>query len=239
MAERDDRRLDALRRQVKRQVEKQDSPRQLAAAFAGLFAEHFRPYVGDPVGFAEELVDPDTGQLFELYPAERRFLEEALRPTAAGGLPFSELVFSAPKKSGKTTLAAIALLYVARVIGGRGAECYCVANDFDQAQGRVFKMAARILEASPVLQGKAEVLVDRIVWPDGVTITALASDFAGAAGMNPTMIVFDELWGYVSERSRRLWDECVPVPTRPVSVRLTTTYAGFEGESDLLEGLRC
>jgi phage terminase large subunit-like protein len=29
----------------------------------------------------------------------------------------------------------------------------------------------------------------------------------------------------------------VPVPTRKVSVRLTVTYAGFEGESDLLEGL--
>ena len=29
----------------------------------------------------------------------------------------------------------------------------------------------------------------------------------------------------------------VPVPTRKVSVRLTVTYAGFEGESELLEGL--
>jgi hypothetical protein len=29
----------------------------------------------------------------------------------------------------------------------------------------------------------------------------------------------------------------VPVPTRKVSARLTTTYAGFEGESQLLEGL--
>jgi hypothetical protein len=29
----------------------------------------------------------------------------------------------------------------------------------------------------------------------------------------------------------------IPVPTRRVSVRLTTTYAGFEGESKLLEDL--
>src|SRR5207249_7215555 len=48
---------------------------------------------------------------------------------------------------------------------------------------------------------------------------------------------FDELWGYMSERAHRLWDEMVPVPTRAVSVRLTITYAGFEGESDLLEAL--
>jgi hypothetical protein len=29
----------------------------------------------------------------------------------------------------------------------------------------------------------------------------------------------------------------VPVPTRKISVRLTVTYAGFEGESKLLEDL--
>ena len=72
----------------------------------------------------------------------------------------------------------------------------------------------------------------------GSTITALASDYAGAAGSNPSFITFDELWAYTSERSRRLWDELSPaVPTRLVSVRLTTTYAGYDGESELLWGL--
>jgi hypothetical protein len=37
--------------------------------------------------------------------------------------------------------------------------------------------------------------------------------------------------------SHRLWDELVPVPTRQTACRLTVTYAGFEGESSLLEGL--
>ena len=49
--------------------------------------------------------------------------------------------------------------------------------------------------------------------------------------------MFDELWAFTSERSRRLWDELVPPPTRQVACRLTTTYAGFEGESLLLEEL--
>ena len=61
----------------------------------------------------------------------------------------------------------------------------------------------------------------------------MPADYAGAAGASPSIVVFDELWGYVSERSRRLWDELVPVPTRQVSVRLTVTYAGFEGESEV------
>ena len=69
------------------------------------------------------------------------------------------------------------------------------------------------------------------------TITAIPSNFATAAGGNQNISVFDELWAFTSERSRRLWDELVPPPTRQVACRLTTTYAGFEGESLLLEEL--
>lgn len=194
---------------------------------------------GDPVAFVSEvLIDPETGQPFQLYPAQVRFLREALTPTADGRLPFPELVFSAPKKSGKTATAAMATLYVVICLGGRYAEAYCVANDFDQAQGRVFQAVVRIIEASPLLRGSAKVTANKVEFlSTGSTITAIASDFAGAAGANPTITVFDELWGYTSERSRRLWDEMIPVPTKTVSVRLTVTYAGFEGESELLEDL--
>jgi hypothetical protein len=71
----------------------------------------------------------------------------------------------------------------------------------------------------------------------GAAICTVASNYASAAGANPTISVFDELWAYSSERSRRLFDEMVPPPTRKVTCRLTTTYAGFEGESALLEDL--
>jgi hypothetical protein len=63
----------------------------------------------------------------------------------------------------------------------------------------------------------------------------LASDAASAAGANPVITCFDELWGYTSERSRRLWDEMVPPPTRKIACRLAISYAGFSGESLLLE----
>ncbi len=195
-------------------------------------------YVGDPLAFFEALTNPETGKPFEVYDVEARFLREAFTLTEQGALPYPELVFSAPKKSGKTTIAAVAVLYVVRVLGGRFAEAYCVANDFDQAQGRVFQQCARLIEASPLLRGTAKITGEVITFPDtGATITALPADYAGAAGANPNITVFDELWAYVSESARRLFDEMVPVPTRRVSVRLTVTYAGFEGESTLLEEL--
>jgi phage terminase large subunit-like protein len=193
----------------------------------------------DPIEFVRTaLVDPETGAPFALSPAQETFLREGFTPCRDGSLPYPELVFSAPKKSGKSTTAAMAALFTILALGGPYAEGYCVANDFEQAQGRVFTQIARIVAASPLLAPSARLYTNRIEFPStGASISAIASDYAGAAGANPTITVFDELWGYTSERSRRLWDEMVPVPTRKVSVRLTVTYAGFEGESELLEDL--
>jgi len=113
-----------------------------------------------------------------------------------------------------------------------------LANDEDQSVGRVFRAISRIISASPLLVDSADILSKEIELPStGATIQALASDAPGSAGANPNCIVFDELWGYTSERSHRLWDEMIPPPTRKVACRLTVTYAGFEGESDLLEKL--
>ena len=108
----------------------------------------------DPVAFIEEVLrDPETGRPFKLYGAEKRFLRKALKVTRAGRLPFPELLFSAPKKSGKTAFAAMITIYVIVVLGGRFAEAYCVANDLEQAQGRVFAAIVRIVEASPFFEG--------------------------------------------------------------------------------------
>ena len=192
----------------------------------------------DPVAFIREvLVDPETGAPFELYPAQERFLREAFTLKGDGRLPYPEIVFSAPKKSGKTATAAIATIYVIVCLGGPYAEGYCVANSFDQAQGRVFQAISRIIEASPLLKHSATIRANYIEFRStGATITAIPSDYGSAAGSNPTIIAFDELWAYVGEAAHRLFDEMVPVPTRKISARLTVTYAGFEGESNLLEG---
>ena len=192
----------------------------------------------NPVAFMERLVDPETGKRFKLLPAEREFLEHALATDRDGRLLYPEMIYGAIKKSGKTGFAAIFVITLLLLYAGRYAEAYCVANDLEQAQGRVFEMCRRIVEASPSLRRAAKITGDRIVFPaTGATIRALASDFASAAGGHPTISVFDELWGYASERARRLYDELVPVPTRKISCRLVVSHAGFEGEGQLLQEL--
>jgi phage terminase large subunit-like protein len=144
----------------------------------------------DPIKFIETvLYDPETGKPFVLLPAERDFLRYAFQLDADGHLLYSEQVFAAPKKSGKTGFAALHGLTTILLFGGHFAEGYCLANDFEQASSRVFQAIRRIVEASPLLKRTARITADRIVFPDfrNAMITAITSDYTSAAGANPTI----------------------------------------------------
>jgi len=55
-----------------------------------------------PIEFIREvLVDPETGQPFVLYPAQERFLREALTPGPDGRLPYAEMVTLARRSPGR------------------------------------------------------------------------------------------------------------------------------------------
>lgn len=127
--------------------------------------QEVRRWRRDPIAFiAEVLRDPETGQRFDLYEAEERFLREAFTPDGAGCLPCPEIVFSAPKKAGKTAFAAMATIYMVVALGGPYAKAYCVANDFEQAQGRMFAAIQRIIEASPLLRSSARITANKITF---------------------------------------------------------------------------
>lgn len=192
----------------------------------------------DPVAFVEEcLRDPETNRPFVLYPEQKTFLKHAFELTAEGKMRYTELVFSAGKKSGKTGLAAMMVIYTAVLLAPRGGEIYCLANDHEQSMSRTFKAVAEILKVSP-LRNSVDVTASKITFrPTGTTITAVANDFAGFSGANPTLNVFDELAYFSSESSRRLFDEAIPSPARRISFRLSVSTAGFDGEPSPLRDL--
>ena len=173
---------------------------------------------------------------FVLLDAERAFLKHAFATVPDGRLLYPEQIYSCPKKSGKTTFAAIFVITIVLLFGGEYAEAICAANDREQSVGRVFAAIKRIIECSPLLRDEAKIIADKITIV-GAVISAIPSNYASAAGANPVVTVFDELWAYSVERLRRLFDELVPPPTRQIACRLTVTYAGFEGEGTLLEEL--
>jgi phage terminase large subunit-like protein len=198
----------------------------------------FDSWIANPESFIECLIDPDTNKPFVLLKCERTFIANMFRLDADGKMLFPDLIYSAGKKTGKTTFGAILVITMIVLFGGRNAEGYCCANDYDQAEGRVFEMCKRIILATPFLKDEVKITAGRIVFiGTNSIITAIPSDAASAAGGAPTITVFDEIWGMRSERARRLRDEMVYTPTRKVSCRLVVSYAGFSGESELLEEL--
>jgi phage terminase large subunit-like protein len=191
----------------------------------------------DPISFIDTvLINPETRELFVLHDAERSFLKHAFATGTDGRLLYPEQIFSCPKKSGKTTFAALFVITIVLLFGGAYPEAICAANDREQSIGRVFAEIRRIMECSPMLFAEAKINADKITIA-GATIIAISNNYASAAGSNPVVAVFDELWAYTHERSRRLFDELVPPPTRKIACRLIVTYAGFEGESNLLQEL--
>jgi phage terminase large subunit-like protein len=128
----------------------------------------------EPTAFiAEVLRDPETDQPFELLPAQKQFFAHAWSRNGDGRLLYPEQVYACPKKSGKTATAAMHLLTTSLLYGGPFAEAYAVANDFEQAQGRVFEACRRIVEASPYLRREANITANKITFPaTGASITA-------------------------------------------------------------------
>jgi phage terminase large subunit-like protein len=189
---------------------------------------------GDIVAWAEQnFYIPEPARPIVLEPHQKALLRLVEARDPDGLHRYRTVVYSTPKKSGKTTIAALIARFRGET-GGRYQELYCVANDLEQAQGRVFQAARASIELSPGWRrhwktGERELHH----LPSASVIKAIANDYKGEAGANPSLTVWTELWGYESERSRRLWEELTPVPTRD-STRLIETYAGFDGESDLL-----
>lgn len=179
---------------------------------------------------------PETQAPIELLPHQVSILNYALSEEHN----YQTIIYSTVKKSGKTAIAALVARWIAETWGK--AEVLSLANDLEQSRGRVYAKALESIELTPgysrprrELPGLWKIIEREATYlPTGSIIRAVSSDYRGEAGSNPTATFWSEGWGYVSEASRRLWDELTPVPTRRRSIRFVETYAGYEDESELL-----
>lgn len=183
---------------------------------------------------------PETNYKIRLQPVQKCFLRYGFENP---NQEFTTYLYSTIKKSGKSAIAGLVGRYKAEFSGPK-AEIYYIANSKDQAKDRSYESALTSLELSPgfnrdkrELPGKWKIVVREATHiPTDSFMRAIATDYEGAAGGNPTATFFTELWSFTSERMKRLWDELTPVPTRR-SIRYVETYAGFKDESEILWGL--
>lgn len=192
-----------------------------------------------PIEWMEaKFIDPISKKLLRLEPHQKRILRHALRMDADGNSKYSLIIWSEPKKSGKTTVAAAVGAWVACNIETPN-EVSCLANDKEQSAGRIYANMVPTLQRlgwqiPPTERGKRD--RPTAYGPNGTIVKAITTDYEKEAGANQGLSLWSELWAYDSERLNRLWEEMTPPPTRRFSMRWVETYAGFIGESKLLWG---
>lgn len=195
------------------------------------------PYAGDdPVEFINrEMVIPETGKPLILHEEQAAVLRTMAHKTD-GNYDYAMWLYSAPKKSGKTTIgAAVALWQAMQVPDG---QVYIIGNDLKQADNRMMEAIRYAITHNPRFTRRARIIRNTIYLENGTKLESIPVDPKGEAGMNPTGLFWTEAWGAMGNKPELLWSEAVLSPTRAgKSFKFVESYAGFEGQSLILERL--
>jgi len=149
-----------------------------------------------PVTFIERVLRlPDSGTPFVLLPWQRFVVGSLYGWTMAddGTRRFRSGYILTGKSSGKTPLASALMLYAFLEDGERSAECYSAAPSRDQSL-LAFRDASRMVEASPALRGRVEVLEQALYHREsGSVVRPLSSEARTLDGRRVHFACLDEL----------------------------------------------
>lgn len=194
----------------------------------------------------------DTEDIIGLHPSQEYPLAEAMARTSDGKFKYRMVLWSWPKKSAKSSIVAAAAdyscLYKAK------SSWKLIGNDLKQADSRVghymrenIRIGGRKGYGNDVgaiaLQNirkatKISASNYKIAYPNGSVVEMIPIDPAGEAGGNDDGHVFSELWGWRQKSHEAMWTESTMSPNRyGFAQQWIDTYAGFEGESLILENL--
>lgn len=194
-----------------------------------------------PIGWIEQnFYLYDTGNLITLFDCQRRPLELALSRDAKGHYRYNTILWSWPKKSAKSSVIAAVADYVAEHRSNGSVKL--VANDLKQADSRVGMYLRENIKLGKKNGQRKNIISTpsgyKTKYPNGAVIECVPIDPSGEAGGNDDMIVYSELWGWKSKAHQRMWSEMTLSPNKwGNSQRWIDTYAGFKGESPILEQL--
>lgn len=174
-----------------------------------------------------------AGKPFSLLAWQKQMLEDLFGWVRVdnGMRRYRMAYISTAKKSGKSTILAGLGLYMLLADGERGAEIYGAAADREQAS-IVFREAASMVRASPMLCGGVEVVDSRrsiVNRKEASFYRVLSADAFRAEGLNIHGLLFDELH---AQRDRRLFDSLRyggAARSQPMLVSITT--AGYDRNS--------
>lgn len=197
------------------------------------------------VGFFEKILVHTKGRYagvpFILTPWQRNIVTEIFG-TVAHDSQYDEWVrqyrlawIELARKNGKSELLSGFALLGLCADDEESAEVYSVAVDRDQA-AMVYAVAKRMVELSPILSNRLEIIDSRRRIIDPKTNSfyqVLPGDAGGALGTNPSMVLFDEV---LTQRDRHLWDAMRQgFGTRKQPIMIAATTAAYTSAAFALE----
>ncbi len=188
-------------------------------------------YKKDIVVFLEEQYILEDGKPIRLEKFQKKILRDIFQTKGANGFRKHNLVLiGVPKKNGKSTMASAVALY--SLFTEMNGEVYGAAGDKDQAK-IIFQMTKRAIERNPILLDSVKIYKDEIVVPSTNSVyRVLSADAPTAHGLNPSCVIFDELW---NQPNRDLYDALTQSPVRKEPLSFIVTYAGPDQTSLLYE----
>lgn len=161
----------------------------------------------EPIEFIQMLhaVDDFYGQPFQLLNWQHDLLWDVYGTINERGYrQYRYAYLEVPKKNGKTSLIAGLGLYHLSC-DGPGGQIYCCAADRKQA-GLVYNAAVAMIEQEPELEAILKITDSRKEIKNtltGTILTVLSAEAYTKHGINPTVVIFDELH---AQPKRDLWD---------------------------------
>ncbi len=169
----------------------------------------------------EQIFDP----LFEVDP------ETGLRRYSLG-------LVGLPKKNGKSQMAAMVANYEL-FQGPDFGEVIIASNSREQSSWVVFSKLSQSVRMNKEQLRFLRVTDDFIEnKKTGTVARIVAPNYKTGSGANPSLTLFDELWGYEDtpgQSARKFFDELTTVPTRAEPLTVIFSYSGYDEDSLLFE----
>jgi phage terminase large subunit-like protein len=174
-------------------------------------------------GFLRHTKGEAAGKRIRLEPWEDFVIGSVYGWKRADGLRrFRTAYLEIPKKNGKSLLCSGVSLYGLLADNEPGAEVYATAKKKDQAR-IVFGEARKMVLASPELRRKVSVFkLNLSVDHTGSKFEPLSSDEKSADGLNPSVVIVDELHRQKSAALRNLMDSGTISRRQPLIWIITT-----------------
>jgi len=147
----------------------------------------------------------------------------------AGRRRFGRAYVEVARGQAKSHLAAAILVQATFLEGEGGAEGYCAATKKDQAK-IVLDVARRMIQKSPILESKLEVMKREILRDTSVAV-AVSKEYDSLDGLDPHVAIIDELHAHPSRGVLDVLEEGARKRAQSIVFMITTAGDGDAGQT--------